>query len=391
MSFGKRFFGLDFGFCRATSFLSLVFLCAMLVACSSKPTPEMPKPEVGVVTAVPHRIADTIELSGRLASERTAQVRARIDGVVLKRVFQEGSEIKAGDLLFQIDPAPFKASFEQAQATVAKTEAAFAQADAMAKRYTTLVASKAVSQQEYENAVMAQKSAQADLASSRAALDIARINLAYTRVTAPISGHIGKAFVTEGALVRQSEATQLANIDQLDPIYFDFSQSTEDLMRLRRAVESQTYKGLAVNQIKAKLLMSDGTIYPTSGKLLFSNLVVDPQTSTVQLRAEFKNPQKWLLPGMYARVRLEEAVNENAITIPQQALLRAPDGATTVMIVDKDDKVVSRTVKVGQAVQNEWLIKQGVQAGDRVIVDGFQRIKPGASVHVVPAQPVIAD
>lgn len=343
----------------------------------------MPAPEVGIVTIAPQRVAITSELPGRLEASRIAQVRARVSGIVLKRVFREGSDIKAGDVLFRIDAAPFEAAYNNAQAVLAKAEANLAQANLKAQRYKPLVETNAISKQEYDDALSMQKQAAADVASAKAARETARLNLGYATVTAPISGRIGLAQVTEGALVGQGEATLLATIQQLDPIYVNLTQSSAELLRLQQAMASGQLKSADKGSAKVTLITEDGRPYPQAGKLLFSGLSVDESTGAITMRAEVANPDRFLLPGMYARARLEQAVDEQAITVPQQAVLRTPDGAS-VMVVGADGKVAAQPIKTGPAQADKWIVNQGLKAGDRVIVEGLQKAKPGATVKPVP-------
>ncbi|WP_025918194.1 efflux RND transporter periplasmic adaptor subunit [Herminiimonas sp. CN] len=350
----------------------------------------MPPPEVAVVTVAPQRLTISNELPGRLEATRVAQVRARVAGIVQKREFREGSDVKAGELLFRIDPATYQASLESAQAALARAEANLVQASLKLQRYQPLVEINAVSKQEYDDANAAQKQAAADVASAKAARTTASLNLGYASVTAPISGRIGRALVTEGALVGQGEATQLATIQQLDPIYVNLTQSSTDLLQLQRALASGQLQGVGKGKAAVTLVLEDGTPYPLPGKLLFSDLAVDESTGAVSLRAEFPNPQRSLLPGMYVRARLEQAVQEQAISVPQQAVTRSADSAS-VMVVGADGKVAARTVKTSSAQGTAWLISEGLQAGDRVVVEGLQKIKPGAVVKVVPWQPKAPD
>jgi membrane fusion protein (multidrug efflux system) len=344
-----------------------------------------PPPEVAVITVAPQRLSLTTELPGRLEAARTAQVRARVPGIVLQRVFREGSEVKAGDVLFRIDPSPFQANVNSVEATLAKAQANLAQANLKAKRYAPLVETNAISRQEYDDVLTAQKQAEADIAAAKAALQTARINLGHATVTAPISGRIGRAQVTEGALVGQNEATPLATIQQLDPIYVNLTQSSADVLRLRRALASGKLQKVGRDGAKVTLLMEDGQPYPHPGKLLFSDMTVDESSGAVTLRASFPNPDKFLMPGMFVRARIEQAISENAITVPQQAVLRTADSAT-VMLVDADNKVIVKPVQANTSQGNSWIVSEGLQAGERVIVEGFQKVKPGATVRPVPWQ-----
>jgi membrane fusion protein (multidrug efflux system) len=343
----------------------------------------MPPPEAAVITVAPQRIVVSTELPGRVEAPRAAQVRARVPGIVQKRTFREGSDVKAGEVLFRIDPAPYEAVLNSAKATVARADANLAQANLKVQRFKPLVETNAISKQEYDDALTAQKQATADMAAARATEQTARLNLGYATVTAPISGRIGRALVTEGALVGQGEATPMAMIQQLEPIYVNLTQSSAEVLKLRRAMASGQIKTVGKDQARAVLATEDGVNYPQPGKLLFSDLAVDPATGAIALRAEFPNPERFLLPGMYVRARLEQAVMENAITVPQQAVQRDAAGAS-VMVVGPDSNATVRPVKVDGAHDSSWIISEGLQAGDRVIVDGFQKLKPGAPVKPVP-------
>jgi membrane fusion protein, multidrug efflux system len=330
----------------------------------------MPPPEVGVVTITPESVALTTELPGRIDPMRVAQVRARVEGIVLRRNFQEGADVTNGEVLYQIDPAPYKAALDSANATLM-------QAQLLVQRYKPLVDINAVSKQDYDNAAAA-------AAQAEAAQEIAAINLGYCTVTAPISGRIGAALVTEGALVSQTAATEMALVTQLDPIYCDFTESSTELLRLRRALESGTLKTGAPGEAKVTLLLDDGTTYPQPGKLLFSDVTVDPTSGMVTLRAEVPNPDHLLLPGMFARGVLEQAVDNQAITVLQRGVNVGPNGVATVMVVGADGKVEIRIIKIGQAVGNKWIVTDGLKAGEQVIVEGLQKVQPGGVVKPVP-------
>lgn len=342
----------------------------------------MPPPEVGVVTITPGQLALTSELPGRLEAVRSAEVRARVAGTVLKRVFREGSEVKEGDVLFQIDPRPFKAAADNAAAVLARAEASRDQTRAQAERAESLIGKKLISQQDYDTAQANYRQAQADVAAARATLEMHKLNLALATVRAPISGRIGRALVTEGALVGQGETTPLALIQQLDPIYANFSQSSVEVLKLRQALEAGQLKRVGNGQAEVTLIMEDGSEYPQKGRLLFSDLAVDPSTGSISLRAELPNKQRLLLPGMYVRVRLAQAVASNAITVPQRALQRGPQGAF-VMVV-RDGKVAVQPVQVGEAQGDQWIVESGLAAGEQVIVEGLQKAPPGTPVKAVP-------
>ena len=372
--------------------LSVVLL---LAACGKSEAPPaaagggMPPPEVGVVVATPGDVGLVTELPGRLEASRVAQVRARAAGILQKRLFREGSDVKAGQALFTIDAAPYAAALQSAQATLARAQANLTQAAALAERYKPLLAANAVSQQEYANAVAAQKQAEADVAAGRAAVQTGRINLNYASVTAPISGRIGRALVTEGALVGQGEATQLAVIQQVDPVYVNFTQSAGEVMKLRRALaDGQLQRAGGSEAAIVRVVLEDGSEYALPGKLLFSDLTVDPSTGQITLRAEVPNPKGDLLPGLYVRVRLEQAQVANAITLPQQAVTRTQQG-DKITVVGADGKLSQRMVKVGAARNNQWIVLEGLKAGEQVMVDGFQKLQmmpPGTPVKAVPWQ-----
>ncbi len=376
----------------AAGSLSVVLL---LAACGKSDAPAaaagggMPPPEVGVVVATPGDVGLVTELPGRLEASRVAQVRARAAGILQKRLFREGSDVKAGQLLFAIDAAPYAAALQSAEATLARAQANLTQAAALAGRYKPLLAANAVSQQEYANAVAAQKQAEADVAAGRAAVQTARINLNYASVTAPISGRIGRALVTEGALVGQGEATQLAVVQQIDPVYVNFTQSAGEVMKLRRALaDGQLQRAAGSEAASVRVVLEDGSEYARAGKLLFSDLTVDATTGQITLRAEVPNPKGDLLPGLYVRVRLEQAQVANAITLPQQAVTRTQQG-DKITVVGADGKLSQRTVKVGAARNNQWVVLEGLKEGEQVMVDGFQKLQmmpPGTPVKAVPWQ-----
>ena len=368
-------------------------LALMLTACGQSAAPSgpggpggaPPPAEVGVVTVKTGDVGLVTELPGRLEASRVAQVRARAAGIVQKRLFVEGSTVRAGQSLFQIDASPYQATLASAQASVAKAEANLMQASAQAERFKPLIEAKAISQQEFVNAQASQKLAEADVAVARAAVQTARINLGYAAITAPISGRIGRALVTEGALVGQGEATPMAVIQQTDPMYVNFTQSASEVMKLRGALESGQLKRAGAQAASVRVLLEDGTEYTKAGKLLFSDLTVDATSGQITLRAEVPNPAGTLLPGLFVRVRLEQAQVSNAITLPQQAVTRSPQG-DSVMVVAADGKVAPRTVKVGSQQRGQWVILDGLQNGDQVIVDGFQKLRGGAPVKPVPWQ-----
>lgn len=372
--------------------LSIVALAAALTACgggdkaAAPPGGGMPPPEVGVVTVQLGEVGLLNELPGRLEASRVAQVRARAAGILQKRLFREGSDVKAGQALFSIDAAPYEAALQSARASLARAEANLAQSKALAERYAPLVKENAVSQQEYANAVAAQKAAEADVAAGKAAVQTASINLGYASVTAPISGRIGRALVTEGALVGQGEATQLALIQQIHPMYVNFTQSASEVYRLKRALAAGQLKGAGQEAASVKVVLEDGAEYSKPGRLLFSDLTVDSATGQITLRAEVPNAEGTLLPGLYVRVRLEQATAVNAIALPQQAVTRSAQG-DSVMVVDAEGKVAPRPVKVSGQQNGQWIVTDGLKAGEQVMVDGFQKLRPGVAVKAVPWTP----
>jgi membrane fusion protein (multidrug efflux system) len=369
-----------------------LLLVLALAACGEKPPAGppgggMPPAEVGVVTVSPGDVGLVTELPGRLEASRTAQVRARAAGIVLQRLFREGSDVRAGQSLFRIDSAPYAAAYSSAQAGLSKAQANVAQATMLAERYKPLVEANAISKQDYANAVAAQKTAEADVAAARASVQTAGINLGYATVKAPISGRIGRALVTEGALVGQGEATPLALIQQIDPVYVNFTQSANEVLALRRALDAGRLKRAGgTDAASVRVLLDDGTQHSRTGKLLFSDLTVDPTSGQVTLRAEVPNPGTLLLPGMYVRVQLEQAKASNAILLPQQAVTRSGQG-DSVMVVGSDGKVSPRPIKVGGEQSGQWVVLDGLKTGEMVMVDGFQKLKPGATVKPVPWRP----
>jgi len=344
----------------------------------------MPPAEVGVVTVAPGEVGLVTELPGRLEASRVAQVRARAAGIVQQRLFREGTDVRAGQPLFRIDPAPYAAASASAQAALMRAQASLGQAKALAERYKPLVEANAVSKQEYANAVAAEQQAQAEVAAARASVQTAQINLGYASVVAPISGRIGRTLVTEGALVGQGEATPLAVIQQIHPMYVNFTQPAADVLRLRQALAQGRLKRAAgLDGALVRVVLEDGSEHPNPGKLLFSDLSVDPTSGQITLRAEVPNANGALLPGLYVRVRLEQAKAGNAVLLPQQAVTRTAQG-DTVMVVGADGQVAPRKIQVGNAQAGQWVVLDGLKAGEQVVVDGFQKIRPGAPVKPVP-------
>ncbi|MBS0349054.1 MAG: efflux RND transporter periplasmic adaptor subunit [Proteobacteria bacterium] len=347
--------------------------------------PPMGPTEVGVVDIQPQKVALTTELAGRTAAYMVSEVRPQVGGIIQKRLFTEGGDVAAGQPLYQIDPATYQAAYESARASLAKAEANLASTRSKASRYEELVAIKAVSQQDYDDTQAALKQGQADVAAAKAAVETARINLAYTKVASPIAGRIGRSTVTPGALVTASQQTALATVQQLDPIYVDVTQSSAELLRLKRDLASGQLKKAGAGQATVKLVLEDGSAYPLAGKLQFSDITVDQSTGTITLRAVFPNPKGDLLPGMYVRTVLEEGVDEQAILVPQQGVSRDTKGNPTAMVVGADGKVEQRTLKTSRALGDKWLVSEGLKAGDKLIVDGLQKIRPGAPVKPVAA------
>jgi membrane fusion protein, multidrug efflux system len=347
------------------------------------PPPAGP-PEVGVLTIKPQRVALTSELSGRTSPQLIAEVRPQVNGIVQKRVFTEGSDVKAGQVLYQIDPATYQAAYQSAKASQARAEANLGSVRLKEERYRDLVKIKAVSQQDFDDAHASLKQVEADLASTKAAVEIARINLAYTKVTAPISGRIGRSAVTDGALVTASQPAALATIQQLGSMFVDVTQSTSDLLKLKQNLANGVLKKNGSAQAQVKLVLEDGSLYPLPGTLKFSEVTVDQSTGSVTLRAVFPNPKQALLPGMFVRAILEEGVNDAAILVPQRGVTRNPKGEATVMTVGAEEKAEPRVITVIRTVGDNWLVGSGLKAGDRVILEGLQKARPGTPVKAVP-------
>ncbi len=336
------------------------------------------------MTIQPKQVIITTELTGRTSAKLVAEVRPQVGGIIQKRLFMEGSDVKAGQILYQIDPAPFQAALDNAKAALGKAEASLPAVRSRADRFRELIAVKAVSQQDYDDASAALKQAEADVAYWKAMVRTARINLGYTKITAPISGRIGRSGVTAGTLVTASQPTALATIQQLNPMYVDVPQSTTEVLRLRRRLEEGRLNRNGQLRNKVALLLEDNTRYPLEGELQFRDVTVDPTTGSVILRIVFHNPKGVLLPGMFVRAVVEEGVNTQAILAPQQAVSRNAKGDPIALIVDSEDKVQQRMLTLDRAIGNEWLVSSGLASGDRVIVEGMQKVRPGASVKVVP-------
>ncbi|TWC17621.1 MULTISPECIES: efflux RND transporter periplasmic adaptor subunit [unclassified Pseudomonas] len=364
--------------------LGLLLGVLSLSACdkASPPTDEAPRPTVAIETVEARPLSISSELSGRIAAPRIAEVRARVPGVVLQRVYREGSDVKKGDVLFRIDPAPFKADLDSAEAALRKAEANAFQARLQAQRYARLIEDNAISAQDYDNARAAARQTAADVAASQAAVERARLNLGYATVTAPIAGRIGRALVTEGALVGQNETTPLALIQQLNPIHADLTQSTRELNELRRALRAGQLQQVGQDQAKVTLIQDDGSLYPLPGKLLFTDISVDPGTGQITLRSEFPNPDLDLLPGSFVRVRLEQAFDRQGISVPQRAIQRDSAGTAQVLLVDAEQQVSLQPVELGSVQDNRWIVTHGLKPGDRIVVEGLQHARPGEKVQI---------
>jgi membrane fusion protein, multidrug efflux system len=368
--------------CLATTLIAGLSLAGCSKPISAGPPPSG-LPEVGIMVVAPERVALTTELSGRTAPQVIAEVRPQVGGIIQKRLFTEGSDVKAGQVLYQIDPATYQAAFASAKAAEARAEANLIPARLKEERYRELAKLKAVSQQDCDDALAAFKQAEADLASAKAAVQSARISLAYTRVTAPISGRIGRSSVTDGALVTASQPAALATIQQLNSVYVDVTQSTSEMLRLKKNLASGLLQNSGAHQAQVKLLLEDGSAYPLAGSLKFSEVTVDQSTGSITLRAVFPNPEKTLLPGMFVRAVLEEGVREKAILIPQRGVSRNPAGQAMVMTVGNEGKVEPRIITAARTVGDKWLVSEGLRAGDRVILEGIQKARPGTQVKVV--------
>jgi len=363
-------------------------LATLLSACerANKAPPQgaMPPPEVGVMVVEPAPVGLQTELPGRIEPYRVAQIGARVAGILQKRLFEEGSEVQAGQVLYQIDPEPFQLAHDSAQANALKAEAALAQAQDVLQRYGPLAEDGAVSQQALVAARLAVQQATADLASARASVQTARLNLGYARVSSPIAGRVGQTLVTEGALVGQGQVTPLTTVQQLDPVYINFTQSADEVLRLQRSLaQGQLKRARGAQAASVRIVLPDGSEYPRAGKLFFSGVTVDASTGQVTLRAEVPNPDRLLMPGLYARVRLEQAQASEGLLLPQQAVKRTQTG-NTVMVVAPDGGVSVRAVQIAQAVSGQWVVLSGLKAGEQVMVDGFQKLRGNTPVKPVP-------
>ncbi|MDN7934225.1 efflux RND transporter periplasmic adaptor subunit [Burkholderia metallica] len=367
--------------------ITVATAAVFLAACGKKESAPPPQtPEVGVVTVQPQAVPVYTDLPGRTSAFLVAQVRARVDGIVLRREFTEGTDVKAGQRLYKIDPAPYIAALNSAKATLAKAQANLVTQNALVARYKVLVAANAVSKQDYDNAVATQGQAAADVAAGKAAVDTAQINLGYTDVVSPISGRVGISQVTPGAYVQASQATLMSTVQQLDPVYVDLTQSSLEGLKLRQDVQSGRLKTSGPGAAKVSLILEDGKTYSEAGKLQFSDVTVDQTTGSVTIRAVFPNPGRVLLPGMFVRARIEEGVNENAFLVPQIGVTHDQKGQAIAMVVNASNKVEPRPLKTTGMQGQNWVVEGGLQAGDHVIVQGGEKVRPGATVKTVPAQ-----
>jgi len=368
--------------------LAVLFAGLMVVGCGKSGQgsgqPGGVVPEVSVVVVQPERVPITTELPGRTSAFLVAEVRPQVGGIIKKRLFVEGSDVKAGDVLYEIDPAMYEAAYASAGAGLSRAEANVTSIRARMERYKELVAINAVSRQDYDDASAALQQAGADIEANKAALETARINLAYTRVIAPIAGRIGKSNVTVGALATASQGSAFTTIQQLDPIYVDVTQSSANLLQLERNIAAGRIKDGGPAQTRVRLLLEDGTPYPFEGTLKFSDVTVDPSTGSFILRVVVPNPKHILLPGMYVRALVQEGVVDRAILAPQQGVSRNLKGNPVALIVDASGKVQQRMITVDRAIGDKWLVSSGLMPGDRVIVEGVQKVHPGASVKVIP-------
>ena len=380
------------GIARATSFamaFAMAITGSMLLALAgcgkTKTSAAVAVPEVGVITLAPRSTQIVDELAGRTVAYRIAEVRPQISGIVKQRLFTEGSEVRAGQPLFKIDDASYSVALRSAQAALQRAEAQQQSTRALRDRYDTLLATNLVSKQAYDDAVAGAATAEADIAAAQAQVAAAKINMVYTQVLAPISGRIGRALVTEGALVKSEQDASLAQVQQLDPIYVDISQSSVELLRLKSQLDSGQLQGDAKDQAEVKLTLEDGREYAETGKLQFSEVSVDPGTGAVLLRALFPNPRRELLPGMFVRARLTQAVKKDALLVPQRGVTRNQHGDAVVLVVGADDVIAERVVTTDRAIGNDWLITTGVAAGDRIVLDGLQKVRAGVKVRTVEA------
>jgi membrane fusion protein, multidrug efflux system len=345
---------------------------------------QAPLPEVATVTIEPRQVELTTELPGRTSAYLVSEIRPQVNGIIQKRLFQEGSDVKAGQLLYQIDPAPFQVALDSAKASLGKAQASLTSIRSKAERYKDALAHKAVSLQDSDDKTADLEQAKSEIEYWKAAVEAARINLGYTRVAAPISGRVGRSSVTDGALVTAYQPMTLATIQQLDPIYVDVTQSSAELLRLKRNLESGRLSTDGENGRKVRILLEDGTSYPLEGRLQFRDVTVDPTTGSFTLRIIVPNPQHLLLPGMFVRANVQEGIAEQAIIVPQQGVSRTPKGDPIALIVDESGMVQQRMLTLNRAIGDKWLVSSGLSAGDRVVVEGMLNARPGTTVKAVP-------
>lgn len=374
---------------------TLAALALLLAGCGRTPSGGPPQAapmamgpmEVGVVTVAAQPVTLTQDLPGRISAIRVAEVRARVSGIVLKRLFKEGSDVKEGQVLYEIDPAQYEASYESALGTLARAEAGLNSAQLKLNRMKSLIDSHAVSKQDYDEASGSQRVNQAEVLLGQAAVKTAKINLDYTKVTSPITGRIGLSQVTEGAYVRTDQATLMATVQQIDRVYVDVNQPSSDLLRLKHALADGTLKPNASGQARVKLVFENGDIYSEEGSLEVADVTVNPLTNSVTVRAVFPNPRGDLLPGMFVRARLEEGTTPDAILVPQLAVSRNTKGEPTAMVVGAESKVELRVLETPRAVGNQWLVSSGLKPGDQLIINNLQKIRPGVPVKVAADAP----
>lgn len=369
--------------CPAPAWSVAVIAGLAIAGCTETAPPTPPPPQVEVLTVRQQPVANVVELPGRVAAVRVAEVRARVDGIVERRLYSEGSDVRAGQPLFRIDPRERRADYAAAAATLQRNQATAANAGQVVERYRPLVSEQAISKQEYDAAVAQQRTGQADVANARAQVDRARLTLSYTNVTAPISGRVGRADVTEGALVSASGATLLTRIEQLNPVYVNFGQSSSDLIAIRRDIASGRLNSPGLGRVRVRLTLEDGTPYGHEGVLSFADLAIDQSTGTVSLRAEFPNPGFVLLPGQFVRARIDTGTIASGITVPQRSVALSNRGAS-VLVVGPNNIAIARPINVGDLVGGKWIVTSGLKAGDRVIVNGLQKVRPGAPVTIAP-------
>jgi membrane fusion protein, multidrug efflux system len=363
--------------------LSCFVVILLLTGCEKAKHPGAPVQEVGVVTLKPQKVAITLELPGRTTAVRVSDVRPQVDGIILKRLFTEGSEVAEGQQLYQIDPARYQAAYDSAKAALARAEATLVLDQLTERRQQKLLATHVIAPQDYDSAYAAMKQAEADVAAYKASVETAQINLAYTKVLSPISGRIGRSSITEGALVSNGQSRALATVTQLDPIYVDLTQASSQLLRLERALNNGQLKSAREQKTSARLILEDGSEYPEKGTLQFSEVSVDQGTGSVTLRAIFPNPHHILLPGMFVRAQGDAGVDEQAILVPQRGVSRNQKGEPTALVVGADNKVELRVLRTERTIGENWLVTAGLNAGDKVIIEGLQKVAPGAQVKSV--------